>query len=121
MRVAADILLIAVGISAILGHGVEAIAITVIVMFAVMLGFVQEYRAERAIAALRRLAVPTVRVLRDAAPIDVRAKAMAVAAQLRAQGETVVCVLPGHENEVQEFDCDRELASEQGRWVVRAL
>ncbi|MFN3377416.1 MAG: ATP phosphoribosyltransferase regulatory subunit [Burkholderiaceae bacterium] len=45
----------------------------------------------------------------------------AAIAQLRAQGETVVCVLPGHENEVQEFDCDRELASEQGRWVVRAL
>lgn len=42
-------------------------------------------------------------------------------AQLRAQGETVVCVLPGHENEIQEFDCDRELVPEQGRWVVRAL
>ncbi|WP_428424187.1 ATP phosphoribosyltransferase regulatory subunit [Methylibium sp.] len=40
---------------------------------------------------------------------------------LRAQGETVVCVLPGHEHEVQEFDCDREIVSEGGRWVVRVL
>lgn len=38
---------------------------------------------------------------------------------LRASGESVVCVLPGHEHEVQEFDCDRELVAEQGQWVVR--
>lgn len=42
-------------------------------------------------------------------------------ARLRTQGETVVCVLPGHESEVDEFHCDRELAAEQGRWVVRPL
>ena len=28
-----------------------------------------------------------------------------------AQGETVVCVLPGHDSEIDEFQCDRELAS----------
>ncbi|HET8747506.1 MAG TPA: ATP phosphoribosyltransferase regulatory subunit [Ramlibacter sp.] len=43
-------------------------------------------------------------------------------AQLRSQGETVVCVLPGHESEVDEFHCDRELARDAaGRWAVRAL
>lgn len=41
--------------------------------------------------------------------------------QLREQGETVVCVLPGHEHEVQEFACDRELAQTNGHWTVRAL
>ncbi|HEX5312596.1 ATP phosphoribosyltransferase regulatory subunit [Aquabacterium sp.] len=41
--------------------------------------------------------------------------------QLRQQGQTVVCVLPGHEHEVQEFDCDRELALVDGQWVVRPL
>jgi ATP phosphoribosyltransferase regulatory subunit len=40
---------------------------------------------------------------------------------LRGQGHTVVCVLPGHEHDVQEFDCDRELAMVDGRWSVRAL
>ena len=40
---------------------------------------------------------------------------------LREQGETVVCVLPGHESDVDEFDCDRELVHVAGRWVVRAL
>ena len=42
-----------------------------------------------------------------------------VIASLRASGETVTCVLPGHENEVNEFDCDRELAEIGGRWVVQ--
>lgn len=41
--------------------------------------------------------------------------------QLREQGETVVCVLPGHEHEVQEFACDRELTQTNGQWTVRAI
>ncbi|QIL69684.1 ATP phosphoribosyltransferase regulatory subunit [Diaphorobacter sp. HDW4B] len=46
--------------------------------------------------------------------------ALAIAA-LRQQGETVVCVLPGHESEVDEFHCDRELVQVADRWVVRAI
>jgi len=42
-------------------------------------------------------------------------------AALRGRGETVVCVLPGHESEVDEFQCDRELASVAGQWVLKAL
>jgi ATP phosphoribosyltransferase regulatory subunit len=42
-------------------------------------------------------------------------------ARLRAEGETVVCVLPGHESEVDEFQCDRELVAQHGQWVVRPL
>ena len=41
--------------------------------------------------------------------------------QLRERGETVVCVLPGHEHEGQEFACDRALVAVSGQWVVRAL
>lgn len=40
---------------------------------------------------------------------------------LRAKGETVVCVLPGHESEVDEFQCDRELLQVAGQWVVKAI
>ncbi len=41
--------------------------------------------------------------------------------QLRGRGEVVVCVLPGHEHEGQEFDCDRELLAVDGQWALRAL
>jgi len=40
---------------------------------------------------------------------------------LRRQGETVVCVLPGHDHEAQEYDCDRELVAAGASWVVRGL
>jgi ATP phosphoribosyltransferase regulatory subunit len=42
-------------------------------------------------------------------------------ALLRAQGETVVCALPGHESEVDEFHCDRELIQVAGQWVVKSV
>jgi P-type Ca2+ transporter type 2C len=58
------ILLAATVISAVLSHTIEAAAIVAIVLFAVLLGFVQEYRAGNALLALRRMAAPTARVLR---------------------------------------------------------
>jgi P-type Ca2+ transporter type 2C len=68
------VLLLATALSALLGHGVEAVAITVIVLFAATLGFVQEYRAERAIEALRRMAAPMATVLRDGEECEVPAR-----------------------------------------------
>lgn len=68
------ILLVAVGLSAFLGHSLEAIAIAVIVLFAVLLGFVQEYRAERAIEALRQMAAPTATVLREGQEVEIPAQ-----------------------------------------------
>jgi Ca2+-transporting ATPase len=67
------ILLIAVALSIALGHGIEAIIIGFIVVFAALLGFVQEYRAEKAISALRDMAAPTARVLRDGDESIIRA------------------------------------------------
>ncbi len=51
---------------------------------------------------------------------DDPALARAVAG-LRAAGQIVVRALPGHEQEQQEFACDRELVCEGGVWQVRAL
>ena len=68
------ILLVATALSAFLGHGLEAIAIAVIVIFAVLLGFIQEYRAERAIEALRQMAAPTATVLREGQENEVPAR-----------------------------------------------
>ena len=51
---------------------------------------------------------------------DAPALRVAIAA-LRSQGETVVCVLPGHESEIDEFHCDRQLIEAAGQWVVQSI
>lgn len=67
------ILLAATVLSGLLGHGIEAVAISVIVLFAVLLGFLQEFRAEKALEALSELTAPTARVLRDGTEVAVPA------------------------------------------------
>lgn len=63
------------------------------------------------------------RALRAAvrAPWAEDADLSAAIAKLRSTGDTVVCVLPGHEHEVNEFDCDRELIQSNGQWQVAPL
>ena len=55
------------------------------------------------------------------APWGMAADLRLAVAALRAEGNTVVCVLPGHENEVDEFQCDRELIQVAGRWLVNGI
>lgn len=63
------------------------------------------------------------RALRAAirAPWGEAADVNAAIAALRRSGETVVCVLPGWESEVDEFRCDRELVQKAGQWVVQPV
>jgi len=58
------ILLIATVLSALLGEIVDAAIISLIVVFCAILGFVQEFRAERALDALQRMLAPTITVMR---------------------------------------------------------
>ena len=67
------ILIAAAVISGLLGSYKDTIAIGAIVILFALLGFIQEYRAEKAMSALRRLAVPTVKVLRDGGPVEMPA------------------------------------------------
>jgi ATP phosphoribosyltransferase regulatory subunit len=63
----------------------------------------------------------------SAAPAAIRAPwgeepgLRAAVRSLRAQGEIVLAMLPGHGLEAQAFECDRELIEVGGQWVLRAL
>jgi len=68
------VLIIAGGISLALGEFIDAAAIIAIVVLNAILGVLQEYRAEKAMRALKSLAVPVVRVRRDGHILEVSAR-----------------------------------------------
>jgi ATP phosphoribosyltransferase regulatory subunit len=72
----------------------------------------------RELAALAAAEPPTAAIL---APWAGDARLAEAVRELRASGEIVVQSLPGHEEEHQEFLCDRELVPDGGRWVVKPL
>jgi Ca2+-transporting ATPase len=61
-------------ISLVTGHGVDAAVIFAIVLVSAVLGFIQEYRAEKSLEALRKMLSPASVVIRDGKVVTVHAR-----------------------------------------------
>jgi P-type Ca2+ transporter type 2C len=61
-------------VASLLGEPADVIAIVVIVVLNAIFGFVQEFRAERAMEALHAMAAPTARVRRDGITVSIAAR-----------------------------------------------
>ncbi len=68
------VLIVAAVVSAFLGDFKDATAIMLIVVLNAVLGFRQEYSAEKAMAALKKLAVPVVKVRRNGSVYEISAR-----------------------------------------------
>jgi Ca2+-transporting ATPase len=87
------ILIVAAVVSGALGDWKDAIAILAIVVLNAVLGFSQEFRAEKAMAALKQLAVPTVKVRRDG---DGGGRVVEISARELVPGDVVILAEYSH-------------------------
>ncbi len=67
------VLLVSSAASLLLGHTSDALAILASVLFSVVFGFATDWRAERALEALRSLSAPTARIVRGGLEREIRA------------------------------------------------
>jgi Ca2+-transporting ATPase len=100
------ILIIAAIVSLFLQHWLEAFSILAIVILFAILGFIQEYRAEKAMAALKKLAKPLVRAIRDGNLIEISSAELVPGDIVLIENGNIIpadCrIIEGHNLRVQE-------------------
>jgi P-type Ca2+ transporter type 2C len=84
------ILLVAAGVSVFLGSYKDGLGIIAIVVLIAFLGFSQEYRAQKAIATLKKLAVPNIKVRRSSAIAEISARQLVPGDIILLEAEDIV-------------------------------
>ncbi|MFQ4140854.1 cation-translocating P-type ATPase [Chlorogloeopsis sp. ULAP02] len=84
------ILIVAALISSLLGDYKDAVGIIAIVVLIAFLGFSQEYQAQKAIATLKRLSLPNVKVLRNSRWEEISARYLVPGDIVQLEAEDIV-------------------------------
>lgn len=84
------LLLVAALVSGAIGESKDALVILVIVLLNSVIGFIQEYRAEKALAALKKLAAPFATVVRDGKLIRIPADNLVPGDLLHVEAGTII-------------------------------
>ncbi len=84
------VLIAAAIITGVIGEPSDTIAISVIVLLNAVLGFIQEYRAEKAMAALKKMAAPSATALRSGQPEKISADQLVPGDQVFLEAGQVV-------------------------------
>jgi Ca2+-transporting ATPase len=84
------VLIAAAVVTALIGDLKDTVVILAIVVLNGVVGFVQEYRAEQAMAALKRLTSPSARILRDGSVASIQASALVPGDVVRLEAGDVV-------------------------------
>jgi Ca2+-transporting ATPase len=85
------ILLAAAMISGLLGEFTDSFVILVIILLNAVIGVIQEYRAEKAIVALRALSIPVVKVLRDGTVVIIQSTEVVPGDRVVLEAGNLVC------------------------------
>src|SRR5690554_5955914 len=100
------VLLIATGVTLLLQHYVDAAVIFAVVLINALIGFVQEGKAESALAGLRHMLAPTAMVLRDGKRVQIPAASLVVGdivlLEAGARVPADIRLLSAHNLQVQE-------------------
>jgi len=102
------ILLIATGVSVIIGEYADAVPILLIVITNAVLGFIQEFRAEKTLEKLEELTAPTAKVYRDGRLVTLPAEKLVVGDVIELEaGDRVPadCYIA----ECRAFSCDESI------------
>jgi len=114
------ILLLATGLSAAVGEWVDALLIFIIIIFCALLGFFQEYRAERALEALKKMLSPGCLVLRDGKEELVSTKEIVPGDILLVESGTKVAA-DGRVIESASLQCDEAALTGESQPVEKTI
>ncbi len=114
------VLLIAAVISGLVGEAVDTIAILVIVVLNAAIGAIQEFRAERTLAALRQYSEAEVRVLRDEKMITISSAQLVPGDVVAIEAGNIVSA-DMRLIEIEQLECDESLLTGESLTVSKTI